>query len=87
MSAIARGTEAIERELDAVLAQLAERAGAGAAGGQGAARPPASRRVVAALPRRVLDEAALEELGRWGGQGEGLGGCTPVVEHLEASVM
>ncbi|GLC35449.1 hypothetical protein PLESTB_000205900 [Pleodorina starrii] len=60
MSAVARGTEVIERELDAVLAALQARAGQ-----QQPSKPPASRKVVAALPRIRLDEASLEsQIGR-----------------------
>ncbi|KAG2443600.1 hypothetical protein HXX76_001951 [Chlamydomonas incerta] len=61
MSAIARGTEVIERELDAVLAALQSRNAAAAAA---SSRPPASRRVVASLPRIKLDEETLENIGR-----------------------
>lgn len=57
MSAIARGTEAIERELDSVLAALHARH-------QPPSRPPASRKVVANLPRMVLDDAELDRIGR-----------------------
>ncbi|KAG2497107.1 hypothetical protein HYH03_004698 [Edaphochlamys debaryana] len=61
MEAVARGTEAVERELDAVLEALRARAGQPSA----PSRPPASRRVVASLPRRLLEtEAQLDELGR-----------------------
>lgn len=56
MEAIARGTESLERELDAVLAALH-------AQHQPPSRPPASKKVVASLPRVVLDEASLERIG------------------------
>jgi hypothetical protein len=62
MEAIARGTEAIERELESVLSILNTRAGAGGSGGP-KKPPPASKKLVASLPRVSVDAAKLAELG------------------------
>jgi hypothetical protein len=58
MEAVARGTEAVERELDGLLEALGRRV-------QQPSKPPASKKIVANLPRIVLDEAKLEEIGRY----------------------
>jgi hypothetical protein len=51
--------EAIERELDAIAVQLMEQTGQEAA----QRAPPASKKVVASLPKELLTAARLEELG------------------------
>ncbi len=46
MESVSRGTEAVQQELEMILAQMAETAGPGQQ-----SRPPASKRAVAALPK------------------------------------
>lgn len=67
VEAVSRGTDAIGRELDSLLgvihSRAAEAAAASAAHPQPAPRPPASKRVLAALPVVEADEAKLQEWG------------------------
>ena len=81
VEAVSRGTDAIGRELDSLLgvihSRAAEAAAASAAHPQPAPRPPASKRVLAALPMVEADEAKLQE---WGA------GCACAVCTCELSV-
>ena len=81
VEAVSRGTDAIGRELDSLLgvihSRAAEAAAASAAHPQPAPRPPASKRVLAALPVVEADEAKLQE---WGA------GCACAVCTCELTV-
>lgn len=76
MEAVTRGTEAVERELDHVLAIISQRQAQQEA--LRPSRPAASQRVVRALPKAVLTEETLHEVGAVGKA------CPVCTEDLEA---